>query len=435
MSLTVGEERQSDLLQLEVIPPKTRKLTGKKVYVTDQISCTSSRVYIKRYEEFVVSQGCASTHDIREADIVLVDTCAVNKQREDMSLGMIKQSEVTAKSGAKVIVCGCLAGINPERLQEHFKGEYFSPKNEPQLAKILGIDEEDAKFLDPLNVRGRFMGGDDYTDLSWQLKFFIRICSTLHRIDNRVSLRWIPSIGKFLDCTQAANSQAYALNISQGCLGNCSFCVIPMSKGRTVSLPISLIIEKIKSVLELGVKRIILTSEDTGAYGADINSSIIDLLRHVHNINGNFTLYINFFDPRWLRSYGDDLIEIAKLGRLRYLQLPLQSASNSVLKRMRRAYQIEQVLPKIVELKKRAPKLALATQVIAGFPDETEEEFEETRVLLKQHLFDRTDVFDFSDRPGADTQQMPGHLPTEMIKTRVELLQKELRSPIPMPRY
>lgn len=415
--------------------PRSQKLQGKKVYVTDQISCTSSRVYIKRYEDFCLFQGSAATRNIKEADIVLVDTCAVNKQREDMSLEMVKRSEMTAKEGAKVIVCGCLSGINPQRLQEHFKGEFFSPKNEDQLAKILGIDEEDAKFLDRFNVRGRFMGGTDYTDLSWQLKFFIRLCTLLHVTDNRFPLQWVPYVGRLLDCTQAANSKAYAMNISQGCLGNCTFCVIPMSKGRTVSLPLSLIVEKIQSVLELGVKRIILTSEDTGAYGADMGATIIDLLKHIHKIQGNFKLYINFFDPRWLRLYGDELIEIAKEGRLSYLQLPLQSASNSVLKRMKRAYLIEQVLPKIVELKTKAPKVSLATQFIAGFPGETKEEFEETRSLVRKRIFHRTDVFDFSDRPGAETEGMPDHLPTEVISERVLILQKELRSPFAMPRY
>ncbi|MBI3018742.1 MAG: radical SAM protein [Deltaproteobacteria bacterium] len=423
-----------EFVGLKSAPSKSLKLKGKKVHVTDQVSCTNTRIYMKRYEDFVQYHGAVSTKNIKEADIILVDTCAVTQQREDMSLEMVKKSETLAKGGAKIIVCGCLAGINPKRLQEYYKGDFFSPKNEKHLAQILDLDEEEAKFLDPYNIRGRFMGAD-YTDVSLGLRLGIYACTLAHQIDNVISLHWIPWLGRFLDYSQAANVKAYAISVSQGCLGNCSFCVIPMSKGETASLPISFIIEKIQSLCADGVKKIILTSEDVGAYGVDLGATVVDLLEHIHRIKEEFYLYINFIDPRWLRLHGSDLVKISKLGKIRFLQFPLQSGSNSVLRRMRRAYQMEQVLPHILEFRRRAPKVTLGTQIIAGFPGETLEELEETRQIVKKNYFHRTDIIDFTNRPGADTEKMDSHLPQDEIRKRVCLLQKEIRTPFIMPSY
>src|SRR5262249_19755594 len=151
-------------------------------------------------------------------------------------------------------------------------------------------------------------------------------------------------------------------------------------KGRTQSVPIAAIYEKMKTLVqEQGVKRIVLTSEDTGSYGKDIGSSIVELLRRLHEIPGDFSLHIHFFDPRWLRAHGEELGEIFALGKVRYIQLPLQSAANTVLGKMRRVYRIEQVLPTIERYRQTIPSLAMATQIIAGFPGETEEEHQLTR--------------------------------------------------------
>ncbi|MBI2027038.1 MAG: radical SAM protein [Deltaproteobacteria bacterium] len=381
-------------------------------------------MYVKHYEEFITSHGATLTFHPQEADILLVDTCATNQLKEDESLGLIKQHEAIAKEGSKVIVCGCLAGINPKRLQEHFKGEFFSPKNEKQLAQILCLDEEDAKLLTAFDPRGRFMGGD-YTGASKKFRFLVRLCTLFHKIDHFFSLNWVPVFGKFLSCTQAANPYAYAISISQGCLGNCSFCVIPMAKGRTVSLPLALITDKIRIMVEKGVKKIILTSEDTGAYGSDIGISIIDLLKQIHKIPGDFELYIHYFDPRWLRLYGHELKVLLAQRRIQYLQLALQSGDNEILKRMKRAYLIDQVLPFIEDFRKSFPRLAMSTQIITGFPGETQAQFENSKSLLKKRLFDNVDVFAFSNRPGADTNTIPGHLEDKIIQERRRVLQRQ----------
>lgn len=402
----------------------SNKLAGKSVYAADQVSCTSSRILVTRYQEFLKLHGAEITTKANKADILIVDTCGYSKEREDNSLAVVKQTEMTAKDGARVIVCGCLVGIDPQKLQEHFKGEFFAPKNENALAQILDLDEEETKFLSPLEARGRFMG-PDLKRTNWRERLVVGGTAFLHRLSDYIPLRQVPRLGQMLDATQALNRNAYAVTISQGCLGACTYCVIPMAKGRTISLPMGLIVDKIRGVVADGVSRIILTSEDTGAYGHDIGTNIVHLLKQIHAIPGDFEIFIEFFDPRWLRKFGDELADVIALGRIRYIQLALQSGSNSVLKRMRRVYQVEHVLPHIRALRQRFPRLSTGTQIIAGFPGETEADFEATRALLREDLFDVVLVYDFSDRKGAAAEKMPDHLDQELVKYRGRVLRRE----------
>lgn len=407
---------------------KSKKLAGKKVYMGDQVSCQGSRVYVQHYANFMIAHGCELTIDPAQADYHLIDTCGVNHSKEQLSFDIIKKSESAAKEGAQLLVCGCLAGMNPKMIKDQFNAaSLFSPKNEKQLAIILGLDEEEAKFLSPLSdVRGRFLGGDDYlyAGTGLQYKLMMKGVTLLQKLNNNISLSQVPLLGKVINSTYAANPEVYAITISQGCLGNCSFCIIPMAKGKTQSLPMGMIVNKIRTMTKEGVKKIALTSEDTGAYGKDNDTTIIKLLDKIHEMPEYFDLYINFFDPRWLRSYGKELAEIIEKGRIRYLQFPIQSGSDSVLKRMRRAYQMQYVLPYLRDYRKRFPSLTMATQIIAGFPGETEDEFKCTRDVLQENIFDFVEVFEYSNRPGSEAEKMPDHLTDGLINKRVRQLKK-----------
>lgn len=411
-----------------IVGKRSDQLAGLKLYVADQISCASSRVYVKHYEDYIRAHGAAVVPEVRDADIVLIDTCAYSDQKEALSLGLIREHARRGRPDAKVIVCGCLAGINPQLLQQHFQGEFFAPKNERHLAYILNLDEEAARFITPLDPRGRFMGAD-FRGPTWTYTQAVRAARQLHRLDHAVRLERVPIAAalsrKMLACSQAANPHAYAIAISQGCLGQCSFCVIPMAKGETTSLPLGLVVDKVRDVMAQGVRKVILTSEDSGAYGKDLGTNIVDLLRRLDQIPGELQLHINLFDPRWLRTLGEDLIAVMRSGRVRYLQLPLQSGSDSCLARMRRAYRTEHVLPWIRRMRRELPGLALATQIIAGFPAETDAEHEATRAVLREGLFDLVEVFPFSERKGAAAEQLPGRLPLAVREERARTLRKD----------
>lgn len=384
---------------------------------------------MKRYEDFITSHGAVATRSIAEADIILIDTCAFNKERERISLELIAREQRRARAEARIIVCGCLAGINPQVLQQTFRGHFFSPKDEAQLAVILGVEGEEDRFLTPSDVRGRHLGDEDFfTGGSEYSRWLVRVGSLLHRIDHHLPLDRVPVIGKLLSSSQGINRHAYAITISQGCLGNCSFCVIPNAKGRTRSLSVGMIVDRVRQVAEQGTRHIALVSEDTGAYGCDIGTNLMDLLEKIHEIPADLKLHTPWFDPRWLDRYFRELMHFFALGKIVYFQAPLQSASSTVLARMRRAYQAEAVLPLLREIRRAHPSLAIGSQFIAGFPGETEEEFEATRALLTEYLFDHVYVFEFSNRPGAETEKMQDHLPPPLIEARAAKLRRTWRT-------
>lgn len=412
---------------MQTTPVRTGKgkLEGINVFISDGLSCNSSRNYVKKYEEFIVSHGARPTNSLAESDIILIDTCAFSKETETKSIENISEKKLRAKKDAMVIVCGCLVQINPEKLRENYDGHFFSLRNEKHLAHLLGLDEEDARFLGPEEPRGRFMT-NDYVVGNRSMRMRLQARRFLHKVNDRIPLEWFPVLDQQLALSQGLNSRTYSLTVSQGCLGNCSFCVIPLAKGRTVSVPAGVLIEQIRAKVEDGVRDIFLTSEDVGAYGQDIKTSIIELLKRIHDIRGDFRLYLNFFDPRWLVKYPKEIVDVLARGRVRYLHPPLQSGSDSVLRRMRRAYQMKHVVPVLEEIRKRAPKLYMANAIIVGFPGETEQEFEETRKFVRRGLFHRTFLHGFSDRPGADAEKLDGHLTETVIAARMKLLRREL---------
>jgi len=427
MNWLPGEEHVHEEVKTETATRKSStKLQGKSLYVSDHVTCSSSRASVNKYVEFMIRHGVNVTTQAAGADLILVDTCAFSRDSEDSSIEVVKQQDQVKKDNAVMIVCGCLVAINPDRLRQNFRGEFFSPRNESHLAHILGVEDTDEEFFGAFDLRANFLGGTTVKTASSWKKAKIGMGKTLHQINDRIPLESIPFLDRLLASTHALHSRAACITIEQGCLGNCSFCVIPLAKGQTRSVPIGLIVDQVKKSVAGGVRDIVLGGEDTGSYGNDIRVTIKELLNKICDVEGKFRLYVPFFDPRWLKKHTEDIIEISKTGKLRYLQTPFQSVSNSVLRRMKRAYMMEQVLPFIDRLRNEAPQTHLATQIIVGFPGETDEEFQTTSDYFKANRkkFARVDIFPYSERPGAESATMDGKLPEEVIQRRVQQLRQ-----------
>lgn len=398
--------------------------TKKRLYTSGSIGCANAMVLFQRYVDFILSHGYEKTRDIREADVILLDTCASTGVQEDASFQLIEQERSRAREDAKVVICGCLPAINPKKFNDRWKGDYFTPSNQFMLARILGFDREEERFLTPHENPGRFMGAEDARAAVLHPHIpFVRLIARglleFHRLNN-----WLPGhpferfplTKRQFRISQQCNARNYTINISQGCVGECTFCVIPKAKGRTRSIPMGLIIEKLREKIESGVRHITLSSDDTGAYGIDIGTNIVELLKKIHDIPGEFYLYINCFDPRWWKPRGEGMIDILARNRIKYLQTSLQSGSDRILQRMKRCYKRDDVLGYLRRIRAICPDVLLAGQFIAGFPGETGEDLEDTRRVIEEDMFDHVFVFDFSQRDGAASEEMDDHLPAETIR-------------------
>ena len=213
------------------------------------------------------------------------------------------------------------------------------------------------------------------------------------------------------------NVRAY-LKIQDGCDTFCSYCLIPFRRGKARSREHAIIVKEATSLVENGYQEIVLTGIHVGGYGNDLeNDSFSDLVKDLLDIKGLYRLRISSIEES---EIDDKLIELinSKDNLANHFHIPLQSGSDAVLKRMNRKYNKEQFLSKMKIIREACPNVALTTDVIVGFPGETEEEFLECYEFIKECGFNMLHVFPFSSREGTAASRMPNHVDPKIKKER-----------------
>ncbi|MCX7626503.1 MAG: tRNA (N(6)-L-threonylcarbamoyladenosine(37)-C(2))-methylthiotransferase [Candidatus Sumerlaeaceae bacterium] len=206
--------------------------------------------------------------------------------------------------------------------------------------------------------------------------------------------------------------------ISKGCLGKCTFCQTVLARGRLHSFPEEQIEAAVLAALAEGVRIVWLTSQDCGAYGKDIGSSLPHLLRRLVRVPGDFKIRLGMVNPNWAKLFADELAEILAHPRFyRFAHLPIQSGSDTVLRAMRREYTVADVLETCETLRKHVPDISIATDIIAGFPTETEEDWASTLDALKQIQPAVVNRSRFSPRPGTAAAHLKP-LPSRIVAQR-----------------
>jgi len=221
----------------------------------------------------------------------------------------------------------------------------------------------------------------------------------------------------FTDRTRAS------LKIQEGCNNFCTFCIIPWARGLMRSRNPRDVIRQARQLVNAGYKEIVLTGIHTGGYGADFKDyTLADLLRDLENhVPGLKRIRISSIEASQIT---DEIIDILKNSKVvvRHLHIPLQSGSNSVLKRMRRKYSAEFFAERLKKLREVLPGLAVTSDVIVGFPGETEEEFMETYNFVKENKFSELHVFPYSKRTGTPAARMKDQVDEEVKQERVHRL-------------
>ncbi|MBN2368229.1 tRNA (N(6)-L-threonylcarbamoyladenosine(37)-C(2))-methylthiotransferase [Candidatus Woesearchaeota archaeon] len=212
--------------------------------------------------------------------------------------------------------------------------------------------------------------------------------------------------------------------INEGCLGKCDFCLTKFARGHLMSYKPEDIVTHIRNALNDGVKEIWLTSQDTACYGYDINTNIVALLRKILEIKRVFKIRLGMGNPDYLPDYLDDLIEVFKDPKMfKFIHIPLQSGSDKVIRAMKRNYTADSFLEIVKRFRAAYPDITLATDIICGHPDETDDEFNETVKVLEAAKPDVINISRFWARPGTIAAKKK-QLPTEPIKERGILMTK-----------
>ncbi len=346
--------------------------------------CSMSQAEAEMIMGLLGKAGYTLTPSPKQAEIVIISTCGVKTHAEHVCLREIAE---LCKSGKKVVVTGCLPKICPE--------------------KIVRVAPDYAAFVDPnaieliVEVIKRVERGERNLQFMSDGK---RVRLGLPRVRIRPVIAIVP--------------------ISEGCQGTCTYCCVRVARGKLYPYPPDLIVEEIRRGLKEGCKEVWLTSQDSGAYDY-MGVRLPELLKRITSLDGAFMVRVGMMNPNHAIRMLDDLIEAYEDPKIyKFLHLPVQSGNNEVLNAMNRKYTREQFLEVLDEFRSNYPMLTVSTDVIAGFPGESEEQFYDTVSLIREAEPDIVNVSMFTPRPHTYAARMPNKLPGWKIKERSRILSR-----------
>jgi threonylcarbamoyladenosine tRNA methylthiotransferase MtaB len=321
------------------------------------------------------------------ADVYVINTCTVTNTGDKKSRQVIRRA-IRKNPDGVICVTGCYAQTSPGEIMAIPGVDVVVGTQDRR--KMLTYIEEFKKERQPINGVTNIMKNRVYEELD------------------------VPA---FTDRTRAS------LKIQEGCNNFCTFCIIPWARGLMRSRDPEEVVKQAQQLVDAGYKEIVLTGIHTGGYGEDMKDyNLAMLLRDLEqNVKGLKRIRISSIEASQLTDEVIDVIDQSNIV-VRHLHVPLQSGSNTVLKRMRRKYTMEFFAERLEKLKKALPGLAVTSDVIVGFPGETEEEFMETYNFIKEHKFSELHVFPYSKRTGTPAARMDDQIDEEVKNERVHRL-------------
>lgn len=331
------------------------------------------------------------TNDPSEAEIIIVNTCGFIESAKEESINTILQMAEYKKSGSckYIIVTGCLS--------QRYAEELFNEL--PEADAIAGVEVYDEIG----SIIKRVMNGERFIMLERSKPDVI-----------------YTSKETFLPRILTTPSYTAYLKIAEGCDNCCSYCAIPKIRGPYRSKPMEQVLKEAKALADNGVKELIVVAQDTTRYGEDLPGGkllLADLLKELNKIESLKWIRVMYCYPN---NFTDELIEIfASLDKVcKYVDLPLQHASNRLLASMNRYDTREEVETLLAKLRKRIPGIVIRTTFIVGFPGETDADFEELKEFVEQQRFENAGVFAYSQEEGTVAGAMPNQIPDEIKQER-----------------
>jgi tRNA-2-methylthio-N6-dimethylallyladenosine synthase len=334
--------------------------------------------------------GYAQTESMAQADVIIVNTCTVRAKAEQKAFSMLGRFARMKRDKKRLIigVGGCVAQQQGEKILERM----------PAVDLVFGTHA------------------------------IARLPRLIQQIEARrcrivdVELDSDPQIPESLVEDRDETGVSKFVTIMRGCDNHCTYCVVPFVRGRETSRQPASILREIRSLVRVGVKEVTLLGQNVNSYGQNPNlCTFPELLSMINQVEGLLRIRFTTSHPKDL---GSDLIQAFRdLDKLcPHIHLPVQSGSNRVLKRMNRQYTREQYLDKVAKLRDTCPQIAITSDIIVGFPGESESDFEQTLELIKTVEFDGLFAFQYSDRPQAPSVKLPDKLSEPAIKKRLQIL-------------
>jgi len=358
-----------------------------KKYYIETLGCAMNvRDSEHMIAELSLKEGYEEADSIEDADLILINTCSVREKPVQKLFSEIGQFAKRKKEGAKIGVCGCTAS--------HLGEEII--KRAPSVDFVLGARNV-SKITEVLHKPKAVEVDIDYDESGY-------------------------AFGEF----RTSPYKAY-INISIGCDKQCSFCIVPHTRGEEISIPAELILQEAKKAAQTGAKEIFLLGQNVNNYGRRFSSdhpkmNFTGLLRAVSEIEQ--IERIRFTSPHPLHMDDEFLEEFAKNPKIcKSMHMPLQSGSTGILKQMKRGYSKEWFLNRAQKLREMVPDVSISTDIIVGFPGESEADFEDTMDVVEKVRFEQIFSFKYSPRPMTPASEYERQVPDEVASKRLKRLQ------------
>lgn len=370
--------------------------------------CISNLLDGTTYEQLLGRAGYEMVTDLERADLILINSCAFNLLKEEESVGILRQAQQHGRPGARIVVCGCMPGINRERLNQLHSGVTFGPRDPSALLEMLQIPA-----TEPL--------ADDGPISFYQYAPLKRL---IYRAKNVVEdvpgLRDLGLVRRLLSPLFIYRRGLFCLRIENGCAGTCSYCAIRFAKGRTRSRPMAAIQAEWQRALAEGHQEFVLVGDEITSYGSDLGDglTVLDVMEPMLRSDRVRRLYLESFEPSFMIARFEELATALATGKIPVFCSSAQSGSDRVLAKMRRLYQVEEYRRCMKEIRRRFPWIYLRSEIIVGFPGETAEDLDATLRLIQDLNLDFVDVYVYEDRPNTLASRMPGKITDRECRVR-----------------
>jgi len=351
-----------------------------RVYI-ETYGCALNKADSALMQRLLLSAGYTIVDSLEEAEAIIVNTCTVRSDTEDRIIRRLRRVRDLAR-GKKVVIAGCMASAQPYTIKSIIpEASLLSPQNITRIVEVLESPR-------PLYLVG---GIRDVTYLS--------ACVT---------------------------DAVAAIPVAEGCVGDCSYCIVKIARRRLRSYSPELIISAVREAVEQGAKEIELTAQDTASYGLDLRSfRLPDLVEAIlKRVRGDYLIRIGMANPDTILDILDGIIEVLKHPNIfKFLHIPMQSADDRVLKIMKRRYTYDEFKSIVLEVRRKIPGIMIATDIIVGHPGEDNEAFQRTVEAVKELKFDRVHLAQYTIRPRTEAAAMP-QVPDPVKKRRSSMLAK-----------
>ena len=340
------------------------------------LGCKVNQYETNAMEQQFINYGYKIVNNTEKADVYVVNTCTVTNMAERKSRQMLRRVKEINQS-AILVVCGCYAQVAKNELEKI-----------PEIDIILGINEKNNIVEIVEKYAKNHFHNEEISDVSKQNEFL-----------------------DFGDVTYTEKNRA-VIKVQDGCNMFCSYCIIPYARGRIRSRRIESVVSEVTKIAKQGIKEVVITGIHVASYGKDFeneNIKLIDLLEEINKIDGIERIRLSSIEPTIVdEEFAERLSKLEKI--CDHFHLSLQSGCDETLKRMNRKYTTKRYKESIDILRKYYPDVSFTTDVIVGFPGETDEEFDKTYEFLKSVDFYRMHIFKYSPRRGTVAEKMPNQV-------------------------